>query len=381
LSRRVCGAPQFRCPPVQPLDSTFRRKRRCRDAAESRAIPNELMETVVAGIGQKFGTGRSLKEVGRPVAAELEGVKSRLKGLVSDKHPAVQVAAGKVFAAGGKLIRPLLTLLIARASTSQKGSLLDPKAVRLAEITEMIHTASLLHDDVLDSSLERRGELTVNAALGARVAILAGDFLFAEASWGLARLENLEVIKLISKVIADFASGELAQAQSLYDPKLSLFGYQEKNYRKTASLMEASARGAAIFSGASPECIQASTTFGKELGLTFQIVDDILDINGDAGIGKPRGQDLASGTLTAPVLFALEDGDPNLVKVIKRRFKEKGDLDTALNYVMNSNGIERARELAQAHGNSAKQALEVFEPSPARDSLYTLVDLVLNRLY
>merc|ERR1711906_82726 len=155
----------------------------------------------------------------------------------------------------------------------------------------MIHTASLVHDDVLDDCDTRRGAETIHTLYGTRVAILAGDFLFAQSSWYLANLDNLEVIKLISQVIADFANGEISQAGSLFDCDVTLEQYMDKSFYKTASLIAASCRSAAVFSGMPEEVKEDMFNYGKHLGLAFQVVDDILDFpQTEEQLGKPRWQ-------------------------------------------------------------------------------------------
>lgn len=141
----------------------------------------------------------------------------------------------------------------------------------------MIHTASLVHDDVLDECSTRRGCATVNSTYGSRLAVLVGDFLFAQSSWALANLENMEVIKLISQVIADFANGEISQAGALFDTGLTLQAYMDKSFYKTATLIAASARSAAVFSGCDESVKAAMFEYGRRLGLAFQVVDDVLD--------------------------------------------------------------------------------------------------------
>lgn len=239
-------------------------------------------------------------------------------------------------------------------------------------------------DPVFPLLLPSTGKKTVNNLYGTRIAVLVGDFLFAQSSWFLANLDNLEVIKLISQVIADFADGEISQAASLFDRTLTLERYLDKSFYKTASLIAASCRGAAVFS----ECTEAEKTamyeYGRHLGLAFQVVDDILDFTqSTAALGKPQGQDLASGNLTAPILFALEhptDG-ARLSKLIDSKFKAAGSLEEGLALVQSSGGIEKARLLAREEGDKALAALEVLPPTPARDSLAMMVEYVLERLY
>ena len=314
-----------------------------------------------------------------PVQREVQEVQEALRDVVGKRHPMMLAAAEQIFGAGGKRVRPLICLLVARATQPAEQPLASEHS-RLAMISEMIHTASLVHDDVLDSAELRRGETTVHGKFGTRVAVLAGDFLFAQSSWFLANLENMEVIKLISQVIADFADGEISQASALFNTNLSVQDYLEKSHYKTASLIAASCRSSAVFSGCSPAEKEAMYEYGKRLGLAFQVVDDILDFTQSTEqLGKPQGQDLATGNLTAPSIYAMSKS-PELVGLVKGRFKGDGDLARALEIVKEEKGIEAAMMLAQGEGMAAKRAIEWLPESDAKSALYMMVDYVLSRL-
>lgn len=351
----------------------------------SAALANTLQEMATTSGLLIDPTKVSLKNIRGPVDEDMEICRQNLVDVVGKRHPLLRAAADQIFSAGGKRLRPLIVLLVSRATYSMTGLLdITERHRRLAEITEMIHTASLVHDDVLDDCGIRRGKKTVNNLYGTRVAVLVGDFLFAQSSWFLANLDNLEVIKLISQVIADFADGEISQAASLFDPTLTLEQYLDKSFYKTASLVAASCRGAAVFSECSDEVKLAMYEYGRHLGLAFQVVDDILDFTqSTAALGKPQGQDLASGNLTAPVLFALEDRThgPRLLQLLQSRFKDEGSLVEALNLVQMGGGIERARLLAREEADKALAALQVLPPTPAKESLAMMVEYVLERLY
>ncbi|CAK9881506.1 unnamed protein product [Sphagnum jensenii] len=324
----------------------------------------------------------SLAELVAPVAEDLGILNNNLHLVVGSQNPVLMSAAKQIFGAGGKRMRPALIFLVSKATAEVAGlNALQPQHRRLAEITEMIHTASLIHDDVLDESDVRRGKQAVHRMLGTRVAVLAGDFMFAQSSWYLANLDNLEVIKLISQVISDFASGEIKQASSLFDCDVTLQDYLDKSFYKTASLIAASTRSAAIFSGVNACACDQMFEYGMNLGLAFQIVDDILDFTQTSEqLGKPAGSDLSKGNLTAPVLFALQR-EPELRELIDSEFMEEGSLDAAISLVHRSGGIDRARELAKQKGDLARQALDSLPQGPLRQSLDRMVDYVLERVY
>ena len=321
----------------------------------------------------------TVAELLQPVEADLDALLADLRTLIGAGHPILQAAAEHLFAAGGKRIRPGIVLLLSRAIAPEGD--LSPRHRRLAEITEMIHTASLVHDDVVDGADTRRGVATVHSRFNHRVAVLAGDFLFAQASWHLANLDDLEVVKLLSRVIMDLADGEVKQGLFRYDTGQSFATYLEKSYCKTASLIANSARAAGVLSGLEEPRLDALQQFGRQLGLAFQVVDDILDFTGnEQQLGKPAASDLASGYLTAPVLYALEER-PSLAMLIEREFSQDGDLEQALALVRDCEAIPRSRALAEDFARQAHEAITWLPPSEPRSALRALPDFVLSRLY
>ncbi len=314
-----------------------------------------------------------------PVEGDLQILADNLIQLIGNDHPILYAAAEHLFGAGGKRIRPAIVLLVSRATMVEKE--ITQRHRRLAEITEMIHTASLVHDDVVDESDVRRGVPTVHSLFGNRIAIQAGDFLFAQASWYLANLDNLEVVKLLSQVIMDLATGEIQQGLNHFDTSTSIETYLKKTYYKAATLFANSSKAAGLLSEVSQEMAEHLYGYGRHFGLAFQIVDDILDFTSSTDtLGKPAGSDLKSGNLTAPVLFALEE-KPYLETLIERQFSHTGDLEQALSLVQDSQGIQRSRELAAHHAKVAVEHLGGFPNSESHQALINIADYVLSRLY
>jgi len=321
----------------------------------------------------------TVTELLQPVEADLEILLSDLRSLIGAGHPILQAAAEHLFSAGGKRLRPGIVLLVSRA-LAPDGEL-SPRHRRLAEITEMIHTASLVHDDVVDEAGTRRGVETVHSRFNHRVAVLAGDFLFAQASWHLANLDNLDVVKLLSRVIMDLADGEVKQGLFRYDTGQTFETYLEKSYCKTASLIANSARAAGVLSGCTDPQLESLYHYGRQLGLAFQVVDDILDFTGnDQQLGKPAASDLSSGYLTAPALYALEE-NPSLGVLIEREFSSEGDLEEALALVRQADAIPRTRQLAERFAQESREALSWLPDSQSRTALMELPNFVLSRLY
>jgi all-trans-nonaprenyl-diphosphate synthase len=314
------------------------------------------------------------------IERDLENLNNNLKSMVGARHPVLNAASEHLFSAGGKRIRPALVILVAQASM---GSVkIKASHELLAEITEIIHTASLVHDDVIDECTTRRGVKTVHNAFSTKIAVLAGDFLFAQSSWYLANLNNLRVVKTISKVITDFAEGEVRQGLISFDATISINDYIEKSFYKTASLIAASCKGAAILSNIRICEQDEYYLYGKYLGLGFQIVDDILDITcSSEELGKPSGSDLRNGNLTAPILFAMTEC-PELQLLIDNEFEGEQDLSRAMQLINRTQGIQKAKDLAEEH---IQTAINIFSSlkSPNDSKYYHLLSIsqyVLERI-
>ena len=256
---------------------------------------------------------------------------------------------------------------------------------RLAEVTELIHVASLLHDDVLDNAATRRGLRALNIEMGNKLAILAGDFLLARASVTLASLRDADVIMLLSTVIEHLVTGEVMQSTARPEELLSFDFYTRKTHFKTASLIAKSCKAVALLGDQPHDVAEHAYEYGRHLGLAFQYVDDVLDFTGTAlALGKPALSDLRSGIATGPVLFAAAQV-PALRLMVQRRFKEPGDVEQALLWVQDSTGVQQTRDLATQHAASARESLALM-PQPqsehaaaARDALVELTHIVLRR--
>ena len=436
------------------------------------------------------------------VGKELSSLRSNVSAMLGSGHPSLDSIAKYYFQAEGKHVRPLIVLLIAKATNgisplwpqlmdsarnrtrgldaetvrvehemgideplsprevlndfnpdkegdssqlselhsltgleaSENESTILPTQRRLAEITEMIHVASLLHDDVIDASALRRGSPSAPAAFGNKLSILGGDFLLGRASVALARLRNNEVVELLATVIANLVEGEVMQlksqaakvadpnaprkstsssfwaaedptatehASSASGPSLEVFEhYLQKTYLKTAALIGKSARAATILGGCGADAVRqghfgteaeenakivrdAAYSYGRNLGIAFQLVDDLLDFKStSAAFGKPSGgADLRLGLATAPVLYAWQEfPKEGLGEMVKRKFEGEGDVEKALAIVRRSNGLERTKELAIFHANLAQEALLKLPASDARLALSKLNEQIITRV-
>ncbi|KAF8154864.1 isoprenoid synthase domain-containing protein [Crassisporium funariophilum] len=271
-----------------------------------------------------------------------------------------------------------------------------PTQLRLAQIVEMLHTASLLHDDVIDASALRRGAPSAPAAFGNKLAVLGGNFVLGRASAALARLGDGEVTELIAGVISNLVEGEILQMREVKmgsgDGKEGGKGttgtsrdawniYLQKTYLKTASLMAKGARSAVVLGGCKEGEVwkEIAYAYGRNLGIAFQLVDDVLDYeSASATLGKPGGADLSLGLATGPALYAWEE-HPEMGELIQRKFEQPGDVEKARDYVLRSAGVQRTRALAQAYADKAREVLQELPDSDAKVGLEVLTERVIGR--
>ncbi|XP_057449573.1 solanesyl diphosphate synthase 3, chloroplastic/mitochondrial-like isoform X2 [Lotus japonicus] len=325
------------------------------------------------------------------VADELSFIANNLRAMVIAEVPKLASGAEYFFKMGveGKRFRPTVLLLMSTAlnlpipkpppSNDLGGTFtadLRSRQQRIAEITEMIHVASLLHDDVLDDADTRRGIGSLNFVMGNKLAVLAGDFLLSRACVALASLKNTEVVSLLAKVVEHLVTGETMQMSTTSDQSMEY--YMQKTYYKTASLISNSCKAIAILAGQTADVAMLAFDYGKNLGLAFQLIDDVLDFTGtSASLGKGSLSDIRHGIVTAPILFAMEEF-PQLRTVVDEGFDNPENVDIALEYLGKSRGIQRTRELAIKHADLAAAAIDSLPESDdgeVRLSRRALVDL------
>lgn len=255
------------------------------------------------------------------------------------------------------------------------------KQRRVAVVSEMIHTASLIHDDILDHAETRRGKASINARWDARRSTFTGDFVLAVSSRMMAEIDSKEVTQILSQVLSDLVQGEFQQLQVKADEGQERFEhYLTKSFNKTASLMANSCQANALLSGVGQSLVKDAFIYGRNIGIAFQLVDDLLDFNASADqLGKPSATDLRLGLATAPVLFAAEKF-LNLNLLIARRFDQPGDVEEAFDVVQKSGGLDETRELARKHCSQAVSALHRFSDSEYKSALINLCDQVVDRM-
>lgn len=315
--------------------------------------------------------------------ADLKDIYSdiRQKLIKSTNIEELQTIATYYFDGQGKALRPMIAILMARASNyhQQKDQLLASQR-QVAMISEMIHSASLIHDDVIDQSNVRRGKPSVNVLWSQKKVTMAGDFILAVASMMIAQLKNDNVTITLSKVITDLVQGEFMQLGTRETENERFAHYLTKTYRKTASLIANTAKAVAMLSGADDRVAEIAFQYGRNIGLAFQLVDDLLDfVSSSETMGKPTAADLKLGLATAPVLFACEKY-PELDPMIIRRFQEPGDVERAFKLVHDSEGLNQTKFLAKKHCNEAICLAQSLATSPYQEGLIVVGDLVLNRI-
>lgn len=328
------------------------------------------------------------------VQAPLLGVKDSLKAIIPPDSEVLAETVEHSLVGGGKYLRPVVTLLSGQASSlnpanwPNESSLTQP-AIEVAAVAEMIHVATLLHDDVIDGSELRRGKKTVRAQWGNKISVLSGDYLLAQASVKLAKLGNSRLVSIFAHVLADLCDGEVEQMHTSYQINASWDSYYKKTICKTASLFSAGCESAGVINNLPEAHIQAMKTYGRNFGIAFQIVDDLLDYTAtEEEMGKPVLDDLRNGLLTAPILIALESSkldaseQAELKKLVLALFETPADesiIAAIRNYLDKSNAISETSQLARQYVDEAKQAIAFMPESPAKAALLTLVDFILER--
>jgi len=341
------------------------------------------MTTQQSSFGSTVVSPPDLTSLLEPIKDELQLVEQWLNTNLVDDSPFIEELLGQVFKAGGKRIRPALCLLSAKASATPTGKI-GRLQIILAVLTELIHTASLVHDDVIDSASLRRGQETVNRRWNEKLAVLIGDLLFAQASVCLLRLMNPVVVGIYGQVLGDLCAGEIRQMRQQFAIAVDYDAYIQKSIWKTASLFAAGTHSAPILNGCSNEVIAAMKDYGLNLGICFQIVDDLLDYTGSSEkLGKAAGSDLSQGLVTAPALHVLSlgnDASRRLEDIIKSRAVATPEgLAEAISLIEANGGLNATVQMARDYAGKARQSLQVLPPSQYRDSLDGIVDWLLTR--
>ncbi|MBC7858690.1 MAG: octaprenyl diphosphate synthase [Burkholderiaceae bacterium] len=311
------------------------------------------------------------------IAADMAAVNTVIRQKLHSEVSLVNQIAEYIISAGGKRIRPVLVLLVANAY-SYRGTAHH----ELAAVVEFIHTATLLHDDVVDESSMRRGRQTANALFGNAASVLVGDFLYSRSFQMMVSLNNMRVMQILSDATNVIAEGEVLQLLNMHDPDVNEARYLEVIRSKTAKLFEAAAELGALISGADDAEIEAAGEYGRSLGTAFQLIDDVLDYAGDAGeIGKNVGDDLREGKPTLPLIHLMENGTPEQRELV-RACIEQGDeqhFEVILAAITSSGALDYTRREAEIAARRAADAVAGLPESQYKDALLQLCVFAVDR--
>ncbi len=315
------------------------------------------------------------------VREELERAEEFSRKLLSSKVSLVLRAGGYILDSGGKRVRPGLTIIAGK----MVGAPLN-RLIPVATVMEYMHTATLLHDDIVDGAKLRRGRPSANEVFGNDVAVLVGDYMFAKAIYVLAVYGGEEVLKVASQTVQDMAEGELLQLERIGDLSITEEDYFDVIYRKTASLLATCCECGAIVGNADEEKRGALRRYGEFIGYAFQLVDDAFDYVSDSEtIGKPAGNDIREGKVTYPLLSVLKELSREEREVVESVFSNlqpsQEEIDTVRKIVLERGGDRRTFQLAREFVERAKGELSVFEDSPLKKALFEVADFIVERTY
>ncbi len=340
------------------------------------AVPQPIQQSEAQG-SVPVDPATLLAAIRAPVREDLAAVDHAIRTELASDVVLVNSIAEYIIGAGGKRLRPLLVVLAARAAgyTGQHHA-------SAAALVEFIHTATLLHDDVVDESSQRRGRDTANEVFGSTASVLVGDFLYSRAFQMMVKLDRMAIMAILADATNTIAAGEVLQLMNLRDPDTTEERYFEVIYRKTARLFEAGGEVAGVLAGASPAVCSALATYGKHLGNAFQLVDDALDYRSDVGErGKNLGDDLAEGKPTLPLIHALRHATPVQQALIRQAIEFGGleYLDEITAMIESTGGLTYTARLAEDEALRASAALEGLPGSPYKEALLALARFAVIR--
>ena len=313
-----------------------------------------------------------------PVKAEMDKLKALMHNSLSSDNVLLHQVIDHVFQKHGKMMRPLLLLLVAKLCGK-----ITPAALHVAVSLELLHTASLVHDDVVDESDERRGQPSVNVAFGNKVAVLSGDFFLANAVRQVYLTNDLRLVQIVGNLGTKLAEGELLQLHNISVKSLSYDVYYDIIRNKTATLFSSCAKAGAISAGATDEMIEKASLLGEYIGLCFQIKDDIFDYFENTQLGKPTGNDMKEGKLTLPALYALNSTQDSLASALADKVRNMTASDAEINQLIDfsrdKGGIEYAYQVIAEFHKKASALLADAPDSQVKQSLFAYLDYVVDR--
>ena len=320
----------------------------------------------------------SISLIKSPISAELEDFKKHFDTCLSSSNLLLNSVIAHIRQKNGKMMRPILVLLAAKLYNEVR-----PATLHAAVALELLHTASLVHDDVVDESTERRGQLSVNAIFNNKVAVLTGDYLLATALVEVGMTRNYAIIDLVSNLGQDLAEGELLQLSNVSNPEYSEEVYFDVIRKKTAVLFAACMKAGALSVGVDDEKAEYARLFGEYIGLCFQIKDDIFDYYENKEIGKPTGNDLREGKVTLPLIFAVRNATDverdEVMAILRQKELSAKDIDKLTEFAKSHGGIEYAKKVMERLRTEGYAALASFGENPVVTSLKAILDYTIDR--
>ena len=321
----------------------------------------------------------TLSTILSPIKSDLLAVNEVIRASLHSEVPLVNQVAGHIIQGGGKRLRPSTLLLV--------GGLFGPvrkEHHELAAVIEFIHTATLLHDDVVDQSTKRRNHKTANTIFGNAASVLVGDFIYSRAFQMMVKINHMKVMEVLANTTNTIAEGEVLQLLNIHNASIEDEDYLKVVYYKTAKLFESAAELGAIIGGADDNDIKVLAQFGKHMGIAFQLIDDVLDLSGNPEeIGKNLGDDLAEGKPTLPLLYAMKKGSDEQKNIIRAAIENGGltELESVLNAVKETKALEYVRELAKEEIEKGEKLIQHITSSVYKDALLALTQFVTSRDY
>lgn len=321
----------------------------------------------------------TLSTILSPIKSDLLAVNEVIRASLHSEVPLVNQVAGHIIQGGGKRLRPSTLLLV--------GGLFGPirkEHHELAAVIEFIHTATLLHDDVVDQSTKRRNHKTANTIFGNAASVLVGDFIYSRAFQMMVKINHMKVMEVLANTTNTIAEGEVLQLLNIHNASIEDEDYLKVVYYKTAKLFESAAELGAIIGGADDNDIKVLAQFGKHMGIAFQLIDDVLDLSGNPEeIGKNLGDDLAEGKPTLPLLYAMKKGSDEQKNIIRAAIENGGltELESVLNAVKETKALEYVRELAKEEIEKGEKLIQHITSSVYKDALLALTQFVTTRDY
>ena len=320
-----------------------------------------------------------IKQIRRPIAEDMEKYKLLFDSYLQHSDPLLHEVFLNISSRKGKMMRPMLTLLVIRLL----GGVIDDKAMHTAATFEYFHTASLVHDDIVDESEQRRGVKSIHCSYGNKVAVLVGDYLLANGLLCASKVDSPRLVGIVSKAAQALASGEILQLSNVSNQSIDENVYYDIINRKTAALFSACSEAGALCASTDENVIQNMSLFGHYVGMCFQIRDDIFDYDTSADIGKPTGNDMKEGKLTLPLIYALNHSNDEYMQKLAHKVKSgeisDDEIDELVSFTRSNGGIEYAEHVMKTFADKAKDVISSYPDGDIKSSLMMYVDYVIKR--